>query len=112
MIAAEGSVPHFQRGAVVVLSLQSPREKLFGAVIALVPFGLVFSGIQLESLDDLMIQLREGDAVRPGTFFIPMHRIERVELDRRSGEVPSLAERFESKTGLSARNVFSEEGTA
>jgi len=28
-----------------------------------------------------------------------MHRIERVDLDARSGEIPSLAERFFSKTG-------------
>ncbi len=108
-VTAAGAVPHFQGGAIVVVSLQSPREKLFGSVIALVPFGLVFSGIQLDSLEDFIIQLREGDAPRPGTLFIPMHRIERIELDRRSGDVPALSERFELKTGLPASQVFSEE---
>ena len=108
-VSSADIIPHFRRGAVVIVALHSPREKLFGSVIALASFGLVFSGIQLDSFEDFVIQLREGEAVRPSILFLPMHRVERIELDRRSGEVPALAERFELKTGLPASQVFSEE---
>ena len=75
MLSAEGSVTHFQRGAVVLVTLQSPREKFFGALLALAPFGMVFCGITLESIDDFITQIREGEPVRPSTLFFPMHRI-------------------------------------
>ena len=110
MISAE-SLPAFHPGALVLVTLQSPREKFFGMVISLCSFGLVFSGITLESIDDFIAQLREGEPVRPATLFFPMHRIERLELDQRSGDVPSISERFVSKSGISARRAFGEEAS-
>src|SRR5512142_2551705 len=108
VISAE-SLPAFRRGALVLLTLQSPREKFFGAVLSLASFGLAFTGIPLESIDDFIAQLREGEKVLPPTLFFPMHRVERIELDQRSGDVPSIAERFQSKSGISAQQVFREE---
>jgi hypothetical protein len=35
-----------------------------------------------------------------------MHRVERLELDQRDGEVPALFEQFEAKTGSTASNLF------
>jgi len=37
---------------------------------------------------------------------LPMKRKERIELDARYGDVPSLAERFLTKSGLNAIEVF------
>ena len=108
-VISADSLPAFRSGALVLVTLQSPREKFFGAVLSLAPFGLVFNGIPLESIDDFIAQLREGEPVRPPTLFFPMHRIERLELDQRSGDVPSLSERFVSKSGISAQQVFREE---
>jgi hypothetical protein len=110
MIAAE-SLPVFRPGALVLVTLQSPREKFFGTVVSLSSFGLVFSGITLESIDDFIAQLRDDKTVRPATLFFPMHRIERLELDQRSGEVPSISERFLSKSGVNAQQVFGEEAS-
>ena len=108
VISAE-SLPAFRSGALVVLTLQSPREKLFGAVLSLASFGLVFAGIPLESIDDFIAQLRDGEKILPPTLFFPMHRVERIELDQRSGDVPSISERFHNKSGTSAQQVFREE---
>ena len=33
-------------------------------------------------------------------YFFPMWRVERITRDERSGEIPSMAEQFEQKTGL------------
>ena len=109
IISADGSLAAFRPGALVLVTLQSPREKFFGSVLSLAPFGLVFCGIPLDSIDDFIAQLRDGERVRPATLFFPMHRIERLEIDQRSGELPTISERFQNKSGISARDVFREE---
>ena len=50
--------------------------------------------------------IRAEDPVGPGAVFFPMHRIERMELDARSGQIPSLCERFRNKTGRDAEAVL------
>jgi hypothetical protein len=109
VISADGSLAAFRPGALVLVTLQSPREKFFGSVLSLAPFGLVFCGIPLDSIDDFIAQLRDGEHVRPSTLFFPMHRIERLEIDQRSGEFPSISERFQAKSGIPAQRVFHEE---
>jgi hypothetical protein len=108
-ISADGSLVAFRPGALVLVTLQSPREKFFGSVLSLAPFGLEFCGIPLDSIDDFIAQLREDEHVRPATLFLPMHRIERLEIDQRSGDLPTISERFQSKSGISARQVFQQE---
>ena len=98
--------PAFDRGSLVVLSLNSPREKFWGALMSLSVSGVTLRGITLESLDDFAHQLKSGELADPALVFFPMHRVDRIELDSRSGEVPSVAERFLSKSGLNAIEVF------
>ncbi len=66
-------------------------------------------GISLDSLEDFAHQLRSGDSADPAIVFFPMHRVERVEVDLRNGDVPSLAERFLTKSGKHAIEVFCRE---
>jgi hypothetical protein len=109
LISAEDALPQFRRGAIVLVTLQGPREKYFGAVLALAPFGLVFCGISLESIDDFLAQLRDGEPVRPAKLFFPMHRIERLEIDQSSGDVPSVSDRILRKSGRAAQQIFCEQ---
>jgi hypothetical protein len=44
--------------------------------------------------------VRDGEPFTPAVVFFPMHRIERVELDRPDGSRPSLSQRVFAKTGL------------
>jgi len=37
-----------------------------------------------------------------------MHRVQRIELDERSGDLPSLAEQFQDKTGKEINRYFAE----
>jgi hypothetical protein len=99
----------FEPGALVVVSLNSPREKFWGALSSLSVAGVVVRGITLEALDDFALQLKAGESADPGLVFFPMHRVERLELDSRSGDVPSLAERFLAKSGLDATEVLCRE---
>ena len=84
----------------VILTLSNPREKIWGAVLALMPEGLSLCGVELASFDDLLSMVKEGEPVSPAVLFFPMHRIERLELDLPDGNLPSLSQRFTNRTGL------------
>ena len=90
----------FQPGALVVVTLNNPREKFWGMILALAPEGLSLSGAELASFEDLTLMVRDGEPFTPAVVFFPMHRIERVELDLPDGTLPSLSQRFLAKTGL------------
>ena len=89
----------FASGVVVLVTLNSPREKFWGAILDISPAGLSVRGLDLNSFDDFVGLVRSGEPASLGAVFFPMHRVERVEIDARNGEIPSLQERFHSKTG-------------
>jgi hypothetical protein len=90
----------FLPGAVVIVTLCNPREKFWGMILALAGDGLRLSGAELASFEDLTVMVKDGEPFTPAVVFFPMHRIERVELDLPDGSLPSLSQRFFSKTGL------------
>ena len=90
----------FQPSALVIVTLCNPREKFWGMILALAPEGLSLSGAELASFEDLTVMVKDGEPFTPAVVFFPMHRIERVELDLPDGSLPSLSQRFLSKTGL------------
>lgn len=96
----------FLPGAVVIVTLCNPREKFWGMILALAPAGLSLSGAELASFEDLAVMVRDGEPFTPAVVFFPMHRIERVELDLPDGSLPSLSQRFLSKTGLEPAEVL------
>jgi hypothetical protein len=97
----------FATGAVVIITLNHPREKYWGAVLAISPAGIAIRGIDLNSFDDFNRQVNAGEPVAPHVVFFPMYRVERMEADLRNGEFPSMAERFESKTARKSSDLFS-----
>ncbi len=90
----------FQPGAMVIVPLGNPREKLWGAVLSLNSEGLSLCGIEIASFEDLVSMVKEGEPFSPSVVFFPMHRIERIELGFPDGTPPSLSQRFTDKTGL------------
>jgi hypothetical protein len=103
--------PGFNEGCAVLLTLHSPRQKFFGLLLKLAAAGVELRGVPLESLDDLARQIRAGEAAGASTVFFPMHRVDRMELDAASGELPSLGDSFASKAGRAVVEVFGEDGT-
>ena len=96
----------FRPGVMVLLTLGNPREKFWGAILALTTQGLSLAGIELGSFEDLVSMIKAGDPPSSGVVFFPMHRIERVELDSPDGAIPSLSQRFTAKTGLDPASVL------
>jgi hypothetical protein len=93
---------------IVIVSLHTPREKIWGELLELHSAGITIRGIDLNSFDDFVRQVLhpEGERVGLPTVFFPMQRIERISLDEPSGSIPSMADMFEQKVGRSLKDYL------
>ena len=96
--------------SIVVVSLHSPREKVWGELLDINPSGVTLRGIDLNSFDHFIRQLNEPDGERIGlpTIFFPMNRVERVSLDEPTGSIPSMNELFARKIGRTLTDYLSQ----
>ena len=88
---------------IVILSLNNPREKVWGRLVELAGAGVTMQGVDLNSFNDWMRQVLDAEpqVITLATVFYPMHRVERVAQDEPAGDFPSLAERFADRIGIS-----------
>lgn len=93
-------------GQLVLVTLQNPREKFWGMLLALTPAGASLRGVDLQSFDDFTQMVKAGEASSANTVFFPMHRVQRMEVDARNGGLPSLADQFAAKTGFDVTKFF------
>ncbi len=94
--------------SIVIVSLQTPREKVWGELLDVNTAGITMRGIDLNSFDDFIRQVLhpEGDRVGLATVFFPMQRIERIALDEPTGSLPSMADLFERRVGRSLKDYL------
>jgi hypothetical protein len=95
-------------GALVIVHCREPREKMWGVLLRLDSIGLTVRGLDLASVEDWLRQERAGEAglIGPSTFFVPTHRIVRVDLDESGAVVDSYADRFAEACGRDAREAL------
>jgi len=89
----------FYPGAIVIVTLNNPREQFWGAILDLSGVGLSMRGVDLASFDDLISTIKTGDSFTSGVVFFPMHRVERIEFDLPESNILSLSQRFAQQTG-------------
>src|ERR1700685_3278724 len=96
--------------SIVVLSLHSPKERVWGEMLSMSQAGVTMRGIDLSSFDDFISQVLhpEGDRIGLPTLFFPMLRIERIALDEARGGIPSMREMFEKKVGRSLADYLAQ----
>jgi len=99
-----------QPHSIVVVSLQNPKERIWGELTELSSAGITIRGIDLASFDDFVSQVLhpEGDRIGLPTLFFPMLRVERIALDEARGSIPSLAEMFQKKVGRSLADYLAQ----
>src|SRR5262245_6316429 len=87
--------------SIVIINLQSPRERFFGRLLDLAPYGVTVRGIDLNAFEDWMdhVTHREESGVQPTTVFFPIQRIEKIILDEGIGALPSFSDTFLTKVG-------------
>jgi hypothetical protein len=96
--------------SIVVVSLHDPKEKIWGELVAMSQAGITVRGIDVNSFDDFVQQVRNPEEAQVGlaTIFYPMHRVERIALDEAKGSIPSLAQSFERHVGKRLREYLDE----
>jgi hypothetical protein len=90
-----------EKGSIVVLNLQNPREKVLGKLIEITVSGLTVRGIDMNSFSDWLNQFKgnsNGMFISPTTVFYPMHRVVSCYLDEDASSVPSFSTRFYNRT--------------
>jgi hypothetical protein len=97
-----------ESGALVIVHCSSPREKMWGVLVRLDAIGVVVRGMDLNSVEDWLLQERtNGDTlIGPSTYFLPTHRIQRIDLEESGGPVPTFAERYADSCGRDVREVL------
>ncbi len=85
----------------VVIHLHSPKEKYWGILQKYSPAGVWLSGINLKGFEEFinMSYGRNDSQLSFTTSFFPMYRVEKITLDESIGEIPSMKDYFETKTG-------------
>jgi len=104
--------PSIEVGSLVVLHCANPREKHWGLLIHLDGLGVVVRGLDLESVEDWLAQERGGGEtlIAPSTFFVPTHRLVRVDLDESGPVVTGYGDRFSRECNRDVRQALLGDG--
>ena len=90
----------FDQGDSVIIILRDPREKLLGILDEITTAGVTLRGIDLSYFEDWVRSIVAHEPHLPmNDYFFPMWRVERMTRDEPTGEIPSMAEQFEERTG-------------
>jgi hypothetical protein len=96
----------FAPGAPVLVYLHTPRERIFGVLVSLMPAGIAVRGIELTAFEDYLRQeARRETGLGLVTLFYPMSRVERMELDETVAGLEGIADRFRRETGRSIQEA-------
>ena len=94
-------------GSCVILILHSPREKCWGVLDEINAAGVFLRGLDLNAFDDwVRAVMHDEPFIGLTDIFFPMWRVERLARDERAGEIPSLREQFEKRTGRSVDDLI------
>lgn len=89
-----------ETGESVVLVLHSPREKIWGVLQEINQAGVFVRGIDLNAFEDFTRSFQSGEHFYGfSSIFFPLWRVERITKDERDGDIPSMTEQFEQRTG-------------
>jgi hypothetical protein len=89
-----------ESGAVAIVILHSPREKVWGVIREISTAGVYIAAIDLDYFEDWARSIASGEPhLEMEECFFPMWRVERITLDAPTEHAPSLAERFSQITG-------------
>jgi hypothetical protein len=99
-----------KKGTPVLVVLHSPREKCWGMLDEIASAGVFLRGLDLKAFDDwISAVVHREPFLGLGSMFFPMWRVERIAKDETSGEVPSLCQQAEQRTGLSFDDLMKDD---
>ena len=87
-------------GQPVIAVLHTPREKLFGTLDEISVSGVSMRAIDLSYFEDWCAAIANGEPhLSMSDCFVPMWRVEKITRDASDGEILSLADQFEKRSG-------------
>jgi len=99
-----------KKGTPVLVVLHSPREKCWGMLDEIASAGVFLRGLDLKAFDDwISAVVHREPFLGLGSMFFPMWRVERIAKDETSGEVSSLCQQAEQRTGLSFDDLMKDD---
>ena len=106
--ASDFDIPTIEVGSLVVVHCTNPREKHWGLLIRMDALGLVLRGLDLGSVEDWLAQERGGGdpLIAPSTFFVPAHRVIRLDLDESGPVVVGYGDRFTRECDRDVRKAL------
>ncbi len=92
-------------GDIVIVHCRDPKEKFWGLLQRLDAVGVALRGLDLGGVEDWLRQEAAGGErlLTPSALFLPMHRVQRIDLDEGVGPVKAFAERYRDSTGGDVR---------
>lgn len=95
-------------GALVIVHLVSPTEKLWGFLDELAGHGLMLRALSLSTFEDWMASAarQEPQTLGLATLFVPLFRVEKIFLDEDVGEVASYQRRFAERVGVTVQEYL------
>jgi hypothetical protein len=95
-------------GAIVLIHLREPREKIWGMLLSLDTPGLWVRGVDVNTFEDWARQVGGSgeEGIAPSTLFLPFLRVEKVALDEPMPPVPSMAQRFREMAGIAIEEAL------
>ena len=99
-------------GSLVILHCGNPREKMWGLLVRLDGVGVVVRGLDLDSVEDWLRQEKvDGERmIGPTTFFLPMNRVLRIDLDESTTVIDSYGDRYRTACGREVRDALIDDG--
>ena len=99
-----------RQGTPVLVVLHSPREKFWGIMDEITAAGVFLRGLDLKGFDDWVRSVvHQEPFIGFGSLFFPLWRVERISKDEEAGEVPSLYQQAEQRTGLSLEQLIDDD---
>jgi len=93
-------MPKIENDSHVILVLHTPREKVWGLLHEINAAGVHIRGLDLNAFEEFMRLVRANETFYGlGEHFFPLWRVEKISLDEADGDIPSLHEQLEQKTG-------------
>ncbi|HEX5733105.1 MAG TPA: hypothetical protein VF131_09745 [Blastocatellia bacterium] len=94
-------------GTPVIVYMHSPREKMWGLLTELNASGVFIHGIDLNTFEDWTMMLVRGERnIGLSHVFFPMWRVERIMVDETVDDIPSMADKFHSRVGLTIHDFL------
>ncbi len=105
-------VDGIEAGSLVILHCGNPREKMWGLLMRLDGVGAVIRGLDLDSVEDWLRQEKVGGErmIGPTTFFLPMSRVLRIDLDESTTVIDSYGDRYRTACGREVRDALLDDG--